>query len=82
MKVLVTGAAGMLAAEILRKLSEEKHEIVQTDVNERTEPIKSLDVTDEEDVLRMIEEVRPDYVFHLAAETDVDLCEKKTGSCF
>jgi len=82
MKILFTGTAGMLAAEIVPVVMREKHQVVLTDINRRLPDIDALDVTVKEDVLRKVGRMRPDYIFHLAAETDVDLCEKDPDHAF
>ncbi|MBD3426569.1 MAG: dTDP-4-dehydrorhamnose reductase [Candidatus Omnitrophica bacterium] len=76
MKILVTGAAGMLGAEIVKDLIKKGHDVVQTDINQRLPDINALNVTDPGGVSRFVGESSPDYVFHLAAETNVDLCEQ------
>ncbi|MFH1310133.1 MAG: SDR family oxidoreductase, partial [Candidatus Omnitrophota bacterium] len=76
MKILVTGAAGMLAAEVVPMLLTGGHEVIQTDINQRIPDIEALEVRDKAKVWDKIKKEKPDYVFHLAAETDVDLCEK------
>ncbi|MFH1846180.1 MAG: SDR family oxidoreductase, partial [Candidatus Omnitrophota bacterium] len=76
MKILVTGAAGMLAAEVVPMLLAGGHEVIQTDINQRIPDIEALEVRDKAKVWDKIKKEKPDYVFHLAAETDVDLCEK------
>ncbi|MGB2651507.1 MAG: dTDP-4-dehydrorhamnose reductase [Candidatus Omnitrophota bacterium] len=75
-KILVTGSAGMLAADIVPVLLKDGHEVIQTDINQRLPDIETLDVTDPEEVMKKVSEVAPDYIFHLAAETNVDLCEE------
>ncbi len=82
MKILLTGAAGMLAAEVIKELKQKKHEILAFDVNQRQPDIAKLDITHYTDVLKTIEQVKPDYVFHLAAETDVDRCERDPDHAF
>ncbi len=82
MRILLTGAAGMLAAEVIPVLSRDGHEIVKTDINRRLPDIEALDVTREDKVLSRAGEVKPDYIFHFAAETDVDLCEKDPEHAF
>ena len=82
MKVLITGASGMLASGIIPVIAGEGHEIVQADKDPRLPGMVALDVTDPEAVTRIMEEENPDYVFHLAAETDVDLCEKEPEHAF
>lgn len=76
MKILITGAAGMLAAEVIPELLKQGHEVIQTDINQRVPDIAALDVAKLEDVLHVTAQVQPDYIFHFAAETNVDLCEK------
>lgn len=68
MKILVTGAAGMLGSDLCPIFAEE-HSVVMTD-------IKELDVRDPDQVLRWSQEVRPDLIAHLAAATEVDECER------
>lgn len=82
MKVSLTGAAGMLAAEVVPKLLGENHEVIQTDINQRLPEIQKLDVTNLDEVSKQLEKTQPDFVFHLAAETDVDLCEKQPDHAY
>ncbi len=82
MKMLITGAAGMLAAEVIPKLLEYNHKVIQTDINQRLPNIEALNIADSKEVFQKVESERPDYVFHFAAETDVDLCEKKPEHAF
>lgn len=82
MKIVVTGAAGMLAAEVVPAFLQEQHEVIQTDINLRHSQIQILDVRGLDGVFRKIGNTRPDYVFHLAAETNVDLCEKDPDHAF
>lgn len=82
MKILVTGAAGMLASDIIRELKNAKHDLVLFDINQRLPDIDKLDVTDAFAVTATIKKHKPDYVFHLAAETDVDRCEKEPQHAF
>jgi len=82
MKILITGGSGMLAAEIILRLSKDGHEVIVTDLNPRNHNMDKLDIVDSGAVVRKIEDTCPDYVFHLAAETDVDLCERKPEHAF
>jgi dTDP-4-dehydrorhamnose reductase len=68
MKILITGAAGMLGSDLC-PIFAQAHDIVATDIHE-------LDVRDPGQVLRWSEQVRPDVILHLAAATEVDECER------
>lgn len=68
MKILITGANGMLAKEVKEKF-EKGNEIITTDVAE-------LDITDEQAVMNYIVKEKPDYVINCAAYTAVDKAEE------
>ena len=78
MKILITGAAGMLGADLREALAGE-HELILTDV---VGGFLYLDITDSDRVLDVIEECRPDLVIHAAAYTDVDGCERDPERAF
>ena len=67
-KILATGAGGMLGGDVIKELSE-KFEVFPTDLPE-------LDVQNKEAINRWMEKIKPDYVLHMAAITDLDLCEE------
>ncbi len=68
MKILITGANGMLAKEVKEKFAIE-NEIITTDVAE-------LDITNEEAVLDYVTNLKPDYIINCAAFTAVDKAEE------
>lgn len=70
MKVLVTGANGMLGQDLCPMLEDEDFEVIETDID-------SLDITKEEDVRRVIDKESPDIVIHCAAYTNVDKAEEE-----
>lgn len=82
MNVLLTGAAGMLAAEVVPELKRNGFKVFGYDINQRLPDIHKLDITSLEDVRKAVDQRKPDYVFHLAAETDVDRCEKEPDHAF
>jgi dTDP-4-dehydrorhamnose reductase len=72
MKVLVTGAAGMLGGDVCRILAD-RHEIYATD---HASGMEELDVSVPDEVFGVVRRVQPNLVIHLAAWTDVDGCER------
>ena len=75
MRILVTGAKGMLGTDLCRILVDRRHEIEVTDIQE-------MDVRDLDAVRKTVRSVGPDWVIHLAALTDVDGCEKTPDEAF
>lgn len=68
MKILITGANGMLAKAVRNELKEE--ELICTDVEE-------LDITNLEAVQKFVENVKPDLIINCAAYTAVDKAEEQ-----
>lgn len=68
MKILITGAKGMLAQAVKEKGKEE--ELILTDAQE-------LDITNENRVMQKIAEIKPDYIINCAAYTAVDKAEEE-----
>ena len=69
MKLLVTGAAGMLGRDVMLAAGNAGHEVVGFGHTE-------LDVTDAAAVARKLEQERPGVVINCAAWTDVDGAEE------
>lgn len=75
MRILVTGANGMLAKAVRQRFEEE--ELILTDVNvEDTTNVKELDITDLEQVQKFVEDCKPEIIINCAAYTAVDNAEK------
>jgi dTDP-4-dehydrorhamnose reductase len=68
MRIVVTGAAGMLARDVRRVAEAMNHEVVAL-------TRRDLDVTDAGAVARRIPSTKPDAVVNCAAYTDVDSAE-------
>ncbi len=78
MKVLITGSGGLLG----QKLASRVRRDVRLFSTARTRPgrvqnddFELLDVTDAQQVKALLGHLRPDWVIHTAALTDVDRCE-------
>ncbi|MFH0772373.1 MAG: dTDP-4-dehydrorhamnose reductase [Candidatus Omnitrophota bacterium] len=76
MKAVVTGANGMLADSFCPLLKERGYVIYPTDIVSNGE-ISKLDIRDLKEIRDFVGKNKPDIIFHLAAETDVDKCELK-----
>jgi dTDP-4-dehydrorhamnose reductase len=75
MKLLVTGAAGMLGLGLCPILREAGHQVLATDIRMIAEDMDFLDVRELEQVNGYCRSMRPNAILHLAAETDLELCE-------
>lgn len=82
MNVLVIGAGGFVGHYLLDALSKTNDNIFATKlesekINSTGSKIYDLDITDAEAVSSLFEEVRPDCVYHLAAQSSAALSWKK-----
>ncbi|MFZ1925346.1 MAG: dTDP-4-dehydrorhamnose reductase [Solirubrobacteraceae bacterium] len=73
MRILLTGAAGMLAHDVRRVSERAGHELILVDLPE-------LDITDEPAVIAFYERERPEATINCAAWTDVDGAESNHES--
>lgn len=77
--IVLTGASGMLGTDLLLHWSNQGTDVVAVT---HTHPVKGarraigLNLEDEGAVRRVLDELRPQWVVHCAALTDVDACER------
>ncbi len=80
MNVLVTGAGGMLGSALVPAFVEAGYHVIATDCDVATGPVWGrngpplfyLDVRDHVAVKEAVKSIRPTFVAHLAAETDLE----------
>jgi len=88
MKVLITGSNGLLGQKLVELILDEgRDQVVATARGENRLPIaadiyRSLDVTNPDNVSRVMQEEQPDVIIHTAAMTNVDQCETEKESCW
>lgn len=75
MRAIVTGANGMLGNALCPLLSDNNFEVVATDCVQSNTVLEFIDVRDFNEFKKFVDKIKPDIIFHLAAETDVDKCE-------
>lgn len=86
MKIFVTGVAGQLGHDVMNELASRGYTGIGTDLAETYSGIQDgsyvtkaeympLDITNTDDVMKTIQNAKPDVVVHCAAWTAVDLAE-------
>jgi len=77
MKFLVTGSAGLVGSQVVKDLIKQDYTVYSCYHDEK--PIHGtpvlLDLTDQDKITQTFQEIKPDRIIHLAAMTNVDLCE-------
>jgi dTDP-4-dehydrorhamnose reductase len=77
LKILVTGASGLLGSKIVETALRKGYDACSSYLTRHPalgKPVK-LDVSNKGNAVKVVERVRPDAIIHCAALTDVDRCE-------
>ncbi|MCH7414775.1 SDR family oxidoreductase [Belliella sp. R4-6] len=88
-KVLVTGANGLLGQKIVKQIITEKNlEVIPTGLGKSRLPEDleitnwvTLDILNRDQVITQIGIIKPNFIIHTAAMTNVDQCESDKEAC-
>jgi dTDP-4-dehydrorhamnose reductase len=98
-RILITGAGGMLGSALVPALVAHGHAVYATDLRGQADAVGAavqtpdgdltrldrlgrLDVRRRDEIDQWVDRTRPDIIAHLAAETDVDLCEAEPDHAY
>lgn len=73
-RTLITGVKGTLAQELIRYLGTDKQLLALG--------AEGLDVTKKKEVFAYVKSFKPEIIFHFAAKTNVDWCERHQEECY
>jgi dTDP-4-dehydrorhamnose reductase len=86
--VLITGANGFLGQKLVDLISQDgQYNVIATSKGINRNPnqdnylFRQLDILDQEEVERLLTEIRPDVIIHTAALTNVEGCEQQPELC-
>ncbi|MCB0489132.1 MAG: SDR family oxidoreductase [Cyclobacteriaceae bacterium] len=88
MKILVTGANGLLGQKLVKLLDTDSDvDLVATarkplSISLGRASFSLLDITDKDDILKCLQKYQPDVVVNTAAMTQVDDCETDRDACW
>lgn len=87
MKILVTGANGLLGQKIIRQLLKSDIEFLATSLGKNRNPncptsnYSALDITSPKEVQQVFDAFQPTVIINTAAMTNVDACENDPENC-
>jgi len=74
-KIFLTGASGRLGSTLILYL-EKNYNLFSVGFKKKPKNGFKLDLTDNKKVIKILNRINPDIIIHLAALTNVDICEK------
>jgi len=72
MKVLISGINGFVGGVLRKSLEKKGHQVYGIDVKSRDPNVYPLDIADRSAVTGCLQEISPDFIYHLAAISHVD----------
>lgn len=83
MRILLTGANGLLGSSLLHNSSLAKtYEVLPTSYNLSGNAKVKMDISSNEDVIKVFEDFKPHVLINAGAMTNVDLCEDEKERCY
>jgi len=82
MRLLITGAAGMLGTSLLPVLKENDHTVLASDIRFISQDMNKLDVRNLDEIRDAAQQSQPEMLLHLAAETDLEVCESNVDYAY
>ncbi len=79
--MLITGCGGMLGEAVYQQFKD-RCQVYATDIDLNEPWLRRLDVTDERVIKLFLERIKPDYIVHLAALTDMEYCQLHPEEAF
>ncbi|KIM47045.1 hypothetical protein M413DRAFT_16545 [Hebeloma cylindrosporum] len=76
MKVIITGASGVLGSAVLKAFETAGHDVVGLGNSRATGKIRKVDLTKSDEVDVFFDKFKPNWVIHCAAERRPDVAEK------
>ncbi|RAP52511.1 MAG: dTDP-4-dehydrorhamnose reductase [Methanosphaera sp. rholeuAM130] len=81
MKFFITGGSGLLGGRIAT-VADDEHELILSHNSNPTGNTVKCDITNEDEVKKIISKENPDVIIHCAAMTNVDLCEDEVDKAY
>lgn len=79
-KILIIGASGFVGKQLIQDFSKD-YEVIGTYNSKQHNSLKKLDITNKDEVKKILEEINPDITILASAITDLNLCETNSEIC-
>jgi dTDP-4-dehydrorhamnose reductase len=80
-KIFIAGSGGMLGDAFYKRFSK-NFDLMCTDININEKWLTYLDFRNRDNYFELVEQFKPNYLFHLGAHTDLEYCEKNPHDAY